>query len=86
MKRYAAFIITQYYPAGGAGDCVGRFDSLDDAKASALQGFDPDSSWDGEDYAVWDLETDDVHRFSRKHGWVVKKALFAQRLEPDQVG
>lgn len=32
MKKYIVFGYDQYYPAGGLGDVVGSFDTLDEAK------------------------------------------------------
>lgn len=38
MKRYLAFLFAKYYPSGGMNDCVGQFDTIDEAKNALAKG------------------------------------------------
>ena len=60
MKRYLAFACPYYYPSGGMQDCVGAFDTIDEAKATlqiASYGGLGDTLTHGH---IFDLESADV--------------------------
>lgn len=76
VGRYAAFNCYRYYPTGGAGDCIGRFDDLEQAKAETMKDIDPTDADPFDEPSVWDLMTDELH--TRVGGqWKVAKLEWA---------
>lgn len=61
MKRYFAFYGHNYYPAGGMGDFIGDFDTIDEAIERINQehlNFGPTSQdWKSRWKSIWDSET-----------------------------
>lgn len=51
MKWYLAFSYYQHYPVGGMHDCIGKFNTLEEAKAALRNA-------DGEYRHIYDAETE----------------------------
>lgn len=64
--KFAAFSYYNYYPAGSMYDCVGFFDTMDEAKEAAL-------ACGGEFSEVFDWSNRTLWTHDADEGWVVEE-------------